>query len=70
MLRATLISLSESRALRRWAEKSSLGQKVSGRFVAGTQLEDALRVTQSLNAAGMGCMAALEVEKFLEDLGH
>jgi proline dehydrogenase len=53
LLRAALISLSESRALRGWAEKSSLGQKVSGRFVAGTQLEDALRVTQALNAAGM-----------------
>ncbi len=53
MLRAALISLSESRALRGWAEKSSLGKKVSGRFVAGTQLEDALRVTEGLNAAGM-----------------
>lgn len=30
-----------------------MGQRVSRRFVAGTQLEDALRVTQSLNAAGM-----------------
>ena len=53
MLRAALISLSESRGLRGWAEKSSLGQRVSGRFVAGTQLEDALRVAQSLNATGM-----------------
>ena len=35
------------------AEKSRLGHRVSGRFVAGTQLKDALRVTQSLNASGM-----------------
>ena len=53
LLRTLLISLSESRALRSLAEKSSLGQRVSGRFVAGTQLEDALRITETLNAAGM-----------------
>ena len=53
MLRTLLISLSESRALRGLAERSSLGHKVSGRFVAGTQLQDALRVTQGLNASGL-----------------
>jgi proline dehydrogenase len=53
LLRTLLISLSESRALRALAERSSLGQRVSGRFVAGTQLQDALRVTQGLNASGM-----------------
>lgn len=53
MLRALFISLSESRSLRAAAEKSSLGQKISGRFVAGTQGEDALRVTQALNQSGL-----------------
>lgn len=53
MLRAFFISLSESRSLRALAERSSLGQRISGRFVAGTQLEDALRVTQTLNSAGL-----------------
>ena len=53
MLRAFFISLSESRSLRALAERSSLGQRISGRFVAGTQLEDALRVSQSLNSAGL-----------------
>lgn len=53
MLRATLISLSESRWLRSLAEKSSVGQRISGRFVAGTQVEDALRVTRNLNQAGL-----------------
>ncbi len=53
MLRASLIFLSESRTLRRLAEKSSLGQRISSRFVAGTQVEDALRATASLNQAGL-----------------
>lgn len=53
MLRAFFISLSESRALRAAAERSSLGQKISSRFVAGTQPEDALRVTRSLSELGL-----------------
>jgi proline dehydrogenase len=53
VLRALLISLSESRSLRALAERSSVGQKISGRFVAGTTVEDALRVAQTLNAAGL-----------------
>jgi proline dehydrogenase len=54
VLRATFISLSESRALRRLAQQSSLGRRVSGRFVAGTQPNDALRVAAALNRAGLG----------------
>lgn len=53
MLRASLISLSESRSLRRLAEKSSLGQRISSRFVAGTQVEDALRAAATLIEAGL-----------------
>jgi proline dehydrogenase len=53
MLRAALISLSESRTLRALAEKSSIGQRVSGRFVAGTQIEDAIRVATTLDQAGL-----------------
>ncbi|OLE11178.1 MAG: proline dehydrogenase [Acidobacteria bacterium 13_1_20CM_4_56_7] len=52
MLRAALISLSESRALRAVAEKSSIGKHMSARFVAGTQVEDALRAAKALNQAG------------------
>jgi proline dehydrogenase len=51
VLRAFFITLSESRSLRAVAERSSIGQRTSSRFVAGTQVEDALRVTQTLNAA-------------------
>jgi proline dehydrogenase len=51
VLRAFFIALSESRSLRALAERSSIGQRTSSRFVAGTQVEDALRVTQTLNTA-------------------
>jgi proline dehydrogenase len=53
VLRALFISLSKSRSLRALAERSLIGQRTSSRFVAGTQVEDALRVTQALNSAGL-----------------
>jgi proline dehydrogenase len=53
VLRALFISLSESRSLRAFAERSSVGQRLSSRFVAGTEVEDALRATQAVNQAGM-----------------
>jgi proline dehydrogenase len=53
VLRAFFISLSESRSLRAFAERSAFGQRLSSRFVAGTRLEEALRVTRTLNAAGL-----------------
>jgi proline dehydrogenase len=53
MLRAFFVHLSESRSLRRFAEHSALGRRVSGRFVAGTEIADAVRVTQAVNRAGM-----------------
>ena len=53
MLRALFLSLSGSHALRGLAERTLLGQRLSRRFVAGTQVEDVLRVTQVVNQAGM-----------------
>ncbi len=53
MLRAFFISLSQSASLRSIAENSSIGQRFSGRFVAGTQVEDALRATQEVNGMGL-----------------
>ena len=53
MLRALFISLSESRSLRAFAERSTIGQRLSSRFVAGTQVEDALRAALAVNQAGM-----------------
>ncbi len=49
MLRALFISLSESRSLRNMAERSAIGQRLSSRFVAGNQVEDAIRVASELN---------------------
>jgi len=53
VLRALFISLSENRWLRGMAERSAMGRRLSSRFVAGTQVEDALRVTQAVNRAGL-----------------
>src|SRR5208283_3399275 len=54
MLRAFFVRLSENRSLRNFAERSAIGRRVSGRFVAGTEIADAVRVTQALNKTGMG----------------
>ena len=54
MLRELFISLSESRWLRAAAERSSIGKRMSGRFVAGTEVEHALGVAQVLNESGLG----------------
>jgi proline dehydrogenase len=53
MLRALFISLSENRSLRGMAERSAIGRRLSSRFVAGTQVHDALRVTQTVNQKGL-----------------
>src|SRR6266498_26641 len=53
MLRDFFVRLSENRSLRNFAEQSALGRRVSGRFVAGTEITDAVRVTQAVNRAGM-----------------
>ena len=54
MLRALFIALSESRSLRGIAERSSFGQRTSARFVAGTQVADAVRVAAAVNQFGAG----------------
>jgi proline dehydrogenase len=54
VLRAAFIALSESRSLRSFAEKSALGQRLSGRFVAGLTIDDALRATRAMNQLGLG----------------
>jgi len=52
VLRALFISLSESRSLRGLAERSSVGQRISSRFIAGTQVQNVLPVVSRLNQAG------------------
>ncbi len=53
MLRAFFVRLSENPSLRTFAESSALGRRVSGRFVAGTEIADAVRATQAVNRASM-----------------
>lgn len=53
MLRSLFVGLSENKTLRAFAERSALGRRVSGRFVAGTEIADAVRATQAVNRSGM-----------------
>ena len=52
-LRTAFIALSHNRSLRNFCERSRIGSKLSGRFVAGMELTDALRVAESVNKQGM-----------------
>ncbi len=52
MLRTAFIKLSENKPLRHFAETSPLGLRFSGRFVAGTQLADAVRSPRLVNRRG------------------
>jgi proline dehydrogenase len=53
MLRTFFVRLSENPSLRTFAESSSLGRRISNRFVAGTEIADAVRATQAINRASM-----------------
>jgi proline dehydrogenase len=53
ILRSAFIALSKNRTMRRFSERTSVGRRLSSRFVAGLELEDALRVAESVNRQGM-----------------
>ena len=53
LLRSTFIALSRNRSLRRFCEQSKVGTRLSSRFVAGTEIDDALRVAESVNRQGI-----------------
>lgn len=53
LLRSAFIALSRNRGMRRFAERSSVGIKLSSRFVAGMEIDDALRVCESVNQQGI-----------------
>ncbi|HUH62186.1 MAG TPA: proline dehydrogenase family protein [Terracidiphilus sp.] len=53
LLRSAFIVLSQNRLLRRFGERSQVGRKLSSRFVAGMEIEDALRVAEAINRQGM-----------------
>ncbi len=52
LLRSALIALSTNRTLRNFCENSAFGRRLSSRFVAGLEIEDALRTAQRLNQQG------------------
>jgi proline dehydrogenase len=53
VLRSAFIALSRNRNLRSFAESSSIGNKLSARFVAGLEINDAMRVAESVNKQGI-----------------
>ncbi len=53
VLRSAFIALSRNRTLRRFCEHSKVGTRFSSRFVAGTEILDALSVVESVNRQGM-----------------
>ena len=53
VLRQFFIALSESKGLRAIAERSPMGKRASGRFVAGTRMQDVMRVANELNDLGI-----------------
>jgi proline dehydrogenase len=53
VLRSFFIALSHNRALRRFSERSLVGKRLSSRFIAGMEIDDALRVAAEVNKQGM-----------------
>ena len=52
-LRSTFIALSRNAPLRRFSEASSLGGRLSSRFVAGMHTDEVLRAAAALNSQGI-----------------
>jgi len=53
ILRSAFISLSRNQTMRRFCENSTVGRRMSARFVAGKDIADALRAAKSVNDQGM-----------------
>lgn len=53
LMRQVFIALSSNKLMRRFGEKSRIGRRLSSRFVAGIEIEDALRAAERLNKLGM-----------------
>ena len=53
MLRSLFIALSTHKGFRAFSESSSLGQRISRRFVAGMSIDEALAAAAALNREGM-----------------
>jgi proline dehydrogenase len=53
ILRSAFISCSRNQTLRRFAERSNFGRRMSSRFVAGMEIDEVLRAAESLQAQGI-----------------
>jgi proline dehydrogenase len=53
VLRSTFIALSRNASLRGFSESSTVGRKMSSRFVAGMEIDDVLHAAETLNAHGI-----------------
>jgi proline dehydrogenase len=53
LLRSFFISLSQNRQLRSFSERSSIGRKMSSRFVAGMSLDEVLACCERVNREGI-----------------
>jgi proline dehydrogenase len=62
LLRSFFIGLSTNKAFRAFSERSSMGRRVSRRFVAGVTVEEAIAAAANLNAEG--------IEVSLDSLGE
>jgi proline dehydrogenase len=54
VLRRTILYLSGHKALRNWVQTSPSARRLSSRFVAGSQLSDALAVCRGIRSDGIG----------------
>lgn len=53
VLRSAFIALSRNRTLRHFCENSSIGVRLSSRFVAGLDIDAAMRVAEAVNGQGI-----------------
>ncbi len=53
VLRSVFLGLSQNRRMRAFSERSAVGKRLSGRFVAGMSVADALRACEGLNREGI-----------------
>src|SRR5882757_10692924 len=53
LLRSAFIALSQNKAMRSFSERSAMGRRLSGRFVAGMSVEEALRACEAVNRDGI-----------------
>src|SRR5205085_12640108 len=53
LLRSAFIALSQNKSMRSFSERSTIGRKLSGRFVAGMSVDDVLAVCERVNREGI-----------------